>query len=322
MPSPRHTHVSFSAPDFRAIEAARAKYKSVDLAPRTVASYAADVRVFEAWTEAAGFPALPATEETVEKYVSDLIDHHGRKITTMERHCYAIHRHHRLAGHPSPYGAGVKQILCGARRALAQMPHQKAPIELQDLKAMLRKIGGRTPIRARNSALLVFGFATALRRGSLAALRVDDIQFTRDGFLVLVRHEKQSRNGEVRRVAVPFGDFRSTCPVKILRRWLKARGDAPGALFCNALNGVTDGKHMRGNRIAQIVQESVALVGLDRRRFGAHSMRAGLATEALENGVNEILVARQLGHASLDTLRMYERSRNLFRGNPAGLVGL
>jgi integrase len=48
--------------------------------------------------------------------------------------------------------------------------------------------------------------------------------------------------------------------------------------------------------------------------YGAHSLRAGFATAALAGGAQEIMIARQAGHASIDTLRMYERSRDLFRG--------
>ena len=61
---------------------------------------------------------------------------------------------------------------------------------------------------------------------------------------------------------------------------------------------------------------------LPRLQYGAHSLRAGFVTEALECGVNEIAIARQTGHASLDTLRLYMRSRDPFKGNAAALVGL
>jgi integrase len=170
--------------------------------------------------------------------------------------------------------------------------------------------------------LLIFGYATALRRSTLAQLRVEDIQFTRDGFMVRARNEKQDRKGDGRLIAVPFGKRATTCPVKILRHWLQVRGPEPGALFCCVMRQCPTGKHLHGNRIAQIVQEAVAAIGLDPRQYGAHSMRAGFVSEALANGASQIMVARQTGHASIETLRIYERGRNLFRGNAAGMVGL
>ena len=322
MPSPRHARVRFDAPDFAAIEATRAKYKDVELSPRTLNSYAADWRVFEAWTEAAKRAPIPASEETVEFYCTDLL-RLGRKISTVERHCFAIQHMHTRAGFESPYGEQVKRLLSGARRLLAQMPTQKAALETADLKRIVRKLGHKTPTAARNSALLLFGFASALRRSTLAELRPEDLKFTREGVLVTVRHEKQDRKGDGRLVAVPVGQHATTCPVQALDRWLDGRGrKLPGALFCRVLNGKPDGKQMLGNRIAQIVQDSVALIGLDRKEYGAHSMRAGCVSEALAGGADALLVARQTGHASLDTLRLYERSRDLFRGNAAGMIGL
>ncbi len=40
---------------------------------------------------------------------------------------------------------------------------------------MVATIGSSTPIAARNSAVLLFGFASALRRSSLARLRLADL---------------------------------------------------------------------------------------------------------------------------------------------------
>jgi len=122
---------------------------------------------------------------------------------------------------------------------------------------------------------------------------------------------------------VPVGQHATTCPVLALGRWLDMRGwQLPGALFCRVLNGKPDGKQMLGNRIGQIVQELAAGIGLDRKMYSAHSLRAGFATAALAGGASEIMIARQTGHASLDTLRLYERSRDLFRGNAASSIGL
>jgi site-specific recombinase XerD len=321
VPSPRHAHVRFDPPNLPALEAERERYKTAGLAPRTISSYAADVRVFRAWTAASGLVALPATQETVELYVTDLL-RRGRKVTTAERHCFAIHREHTAAGVQSPYGAELKKLLSGARRMLCQLPNQKAAIEPGDLRAIVRTIGNKRPITARNCALMIFGYATALRRSTLAALRVEDIEFTRDGYIVTIRHEKQDRKGDGRLIAVPFGKRKTTCPVRILRHWLELRGDGPGALFCCVMRGCATGKHLHGNRIAQIVQEAVESIGLDPRRYGAHSMRAGFVSEALANGASQIAVARQTGHASMETLRIYARGRNLFRGNAAGMLGL
>jgi len=291
VPSPRHQAVRFEAPDFAAIEEARTQYKSVELSAHTVASYARSLRVFRAWCEASALASLPASEETVELYVTDLL-RCGRKISTAELHCYAIQHAHRVAGHSNPFGAGVKKLLSGAKRVLCQFPVQKAALEIQEIRKIVRRLGWQTPIAARNCALLLFGFATALRRSTLAELRPEDVAFTREGLLVTVRHEKQDRKGRGRHVAVPHGKHPGTCPVKMLRRWIKLRGDVPGVLFCRVMYGRPDGLPILGNRIGGIVQEMVALIGLPKAEYAAHPTRAGFVPEALARRRNEVAAAR------------------------------
>ncbi len=301
-------------------EAERSRFKTAGLSPLTVVSYDRDLRVFRTWCAAADRCALPASADTVELYVSDML-RRGRKVTTLEQHTSAIRRSHLVAGFENPCGQELRSLLSGARRILAQRPDQKTAIRVVDLRAMVASIGHATPITARNSALLLFGFASALRRSSLARLRLEDIEFVQRGILVRVDHEKQDRKGKGRDLAVPNGKHSLTCPVRAVNRWLRFRGEANGPLFQSCLNGQATGRGVLGNRICQIVQESAKAIGLE-GSFGAHSLRAGLAGEALENSVNEIMVARQLGHSSLETTRIYLRSRDLFRGNPAGMIGL
>jgi len=319
--SPRHAPVQFSAPDFAVIERDMARFKAADLAPRTVSSYESDVRVFRAWCLVAQRVSLPATAITLQLYVTDLIGSRGRKISTVERHVAAIKRLHKTAGEQTPCGPELQELLAGARRILCQRPLQKEAIRVVDLKAMLRAIGRQTPTACRNAAVLLFGYASALRRSNLAFLRFEDLTFQPKGILVVVAREKQEREGKVRMVAVPRTGH-STCPVGAVERWLTWRGRNPGFLFQGVLNGKVTGRGILPNRVCQIVQEAVAAVDLDPRRFGAHSLRSGMASEALENNVNEVMVARQLGHSSLETTRIYLRSRDLFRGNPAGMIGL
>jgi integrase len=320
MPSPRHVAEEFAEFDMALAETERARFKGGGLAPLTILSYERDLRVFTAWCAAAHRCPLPATPETVELYAADML-RRGRKVTTLERHIVAIQRDHLIAGQVGPCGAELRSLLSGARRILCQRPNQKTALRVVDLRAMVTAIGCSTPIGARNSALLLFGFASALRRSSLARLNLEDLDFRPRGILVRIYREKQDRVGLGRELAVPRGKHSITCPVRALKRWIRWRGDDDGPVFQRVVNGRPNGKPILGNRICQIIQESAELVGLQ-GTFGAHSLRSGLATEALENGCNEIAIAQQTGHASLESLRIYFRSRDLFRGNVCARLGL
>ncbi|MEI9971067.1 MAG: site-specific integrase [Ignavibacteriota bacterium] len=298
------------------------QFKNASLAPRTVSSYASDFRTFQSWGQAAGRSTLPASADTVELYVTDLIGR-GRKIATAERHAFAIQHTHRENKQPNPCGPGLWELLAGARRILCQSPAQKAAISLEDLRAMVKAIGQDSPIALRNRALLLFGWASALRRSNLASLQLQHLTFTPKGILVRVDREKQDRKGKGRELAVPFGKRKITCPVRAMERWLEVRGgNQTGPVFCRVMRGHPNGKPILGNRIAQIVQECAAAIGKDPAKHGAHSLRAGLATEGLERGINEVALVQQTGHKSLDTLRIYLRSRDLFKGNACTGIGL
>jgi integrase len=302
------------------VERERKEYKNAGLAPRTISSYEADWRVFTRWCEVCGRTSLPASPDTVELYVTDLL-HRGRAVTTVERHAISIQYKHRLAGEPSPRTPELAKLISGARRLLCQAPKQKSPLLLSQLKAILRRFPN-TPIGARDRAVLAFGWASALRRSTLAALQLKDLTFSSEGVTIWIRGEKQDRQGNGREVAVPRGVAKATCPVAALERWIRYRGKTDGPLFQRVMRGHPNGKPILGNRICQIVQEGAASIGLDRHCYGAHSLRAGLVTEGLEQGVNELAIARQTGHASLSTLRLYSRSRDLFRGNAVAAMGL
>ncbi|MBZ5578227.1 MAG: tyrosine-type recombinase/integrase [Acidobacteriia bacterium] len=320
--SPRHSPERFQVCSLDQAEADRARFKNADLAPLTLASYGRDFRVFRAWCEAAGRSALPASEETVELYVVSLL-RHGRRITTLRRHAIGIQHFHRGAGHESPCGASLRALLAGAQRVLHQRPIQKAALCGADLKRVVGAFLRRgSVIAARDLAIVLFGLGSALRRSNLAALRLEDLTFTSEGVLVWVASEKQERTGAGRILAVCAGKHARTCPVRALHRWIQHRGYAPGPLFCHVMRGRPMLKPLLGNRITQIVQQAVAAVGLDPRHYGAHSLRASFVTEALSHGANEIAVARQTGHRSLDTLRLYERSRNPWQGHAGAALGL
>ena len=293
-------------------------------APRTLLGYASDWKAFTAWCKEAGHESLPACTSTVALYLTDRLSR-GYKITSAARFVSAIRWCHRQAGHESPCTREVYALLTGAQRIRCEQPDQKTPLTVDQLRQIL---GHMTEARAevvRNRAILLFGFATALRRSNLCALDMADLRFLEGGVSVLIRREKQDQKGIGRVLGVVAGAHSETCPVKALRAWLDVRGDdKPGPVFTQTVGRgyVATLKRLNPNRIGVIVQKAVASVGLDPRSYAAHSLRSGFVTEAIENGVGEFVVAAQTGHRSLVNLRRYFRSQDPFRGNPVSKLGL
>ncbi|WP_342242126.1 hypothetical protein, partial [Inquilinus sp. OTU3971] len=80
--------------------------------------------------------------------------------------------------------------------------------------------------------------------------------------------------------------------ITALRRWLEARGDAPGALFSRLDRGGNlvagaDGRMLPVDpaTIARLVKRAIARTGVDAGEFSGHSLRAGMMTAADRLGV-------------------------------------
>ena len=111
--------------------------------------------------------------------------------------------------------------------------------------------------------------------------------------------------------------------MKALSLWLDAAEISEGAVFRKVnRHGAIEGKGLCGASIALIVKRAFEAIGKKPQRFSAHSLRAGLATQAAMMGGTERSNQNQTGHKSLKTLRTYIRDGCLFRENAAKKAGL
>jgi integrase len=283
--------------------------------------YAENWATFQTWCERAGRSALPACQETVALYLTELMLS-GKKLATVRRHSTSIRHQHLQNGLESPTAGEVKRLLKGAQRMRCERPVQKAPVTLSLLCQMLTALKGPGERVARNRAILEIGFASALRRRSLCNLDLCDVGLRERGILLQIKNEKQDRRGLGRVAAVARGSSIETCPVVALENWLKVRGSTAGPLFTPVFGKRAMSGRLHPVTIAYVVKQAARDVGLDPAEFGGHSLRAGFVTQAFENGVNEIVIAQHTAHRSLASLRRYLRQSDPFRGNPSSMIGL
>jgi integrase len=172
-------------------------------------------------------------------------------------------------------------------------------------------------MRIRDRALLLVGFASALRRAELVSLNVEDVTTGPDGLTITLRRSKTDQEGAGRPIGVPFGSSPATCPVRALAAWVAAAGITDGPLFRGvSRHGALLGR-LSGRGVARVVQRGAASVGLEVANFGGHSLRAGLATAAEKAGKSERAIMAQTGHRSVTMVRRYIRDANLFSDNAA-----
>lgn len=290
-------------------------------APATLRAYGADLRDFDRWCRDRNLVARPATAQTVAAYIADLADR--LRPSSIRRRLAAIAVAHRAAGYDDPTAHGaVRSVWSGIRRSKGVAPTQKAALTTSELRRMVESQDNS--LRGlRDRAILLLGFAAALRRSELVGLNSEDLTFVSEGVLVLLRRTKTDQEGEGRTVAVPFGSNPRTCPVRTLRQWFTAAGIASGPLFRPIdRHGRMAAQRLSGYAVALIVKRSAKSIGLDVESYAGHSLRSGFCTAAAEAGASERAIMDQSGHKSLVVARRYIRRGSLWKNHPNVALGL
>jgi len=300
-----------------------ASYIAAGKAPNTVRAYESDWRHFANWCVRHGLRALPASPSTVALYCADLAE--ITKASTIARRLATIAKGHSVEGYESPSSlrhAAVAEVLAGIRRSQGTMAASKSALMTEDLRHIIHALPKNT-IGTRDAALLLLGFSGGFRRSELAALAVEDIEDTTDGLKVLLHHGKTDQEGAGRTVGIPYGSHPQTCPVRQYRAWLQVSGITAGPLFRHVdRHGNIRDTAITPQVVALVVKRACERVGLDPTRFGAHSLRSGLATQSARNGASERSIMRQTGHRSVGMVRRYIHEAELFCDNAAARLGL
>jgi site-specific recombinase XerD len=292
-----------------------AGYAAEEKAAGTRRAYRSDWRHFEAWASEVKIDFLPASPPAVAAYLAHLADI-GLKASTISRRLAAIAYAHKLKGLDSPTTAeGVRQVLRGIRRSIGTAQVQKAPATDQAISAMLGAVPeGLAGIR--DKALLLLGFAAALRRSEIVALHFPDLELHQDGLLLHIRRSKTDQEGQGAAIAVPRGGRLK--PVEAVEAWFAASKIDAGPCFRPIdRHGRIGADALTDRSVADIVKRHAAAAGLDPKLFSGHSLRAGFVTSALEHGADLFKVMDVTRHKRLETLKGYDRRAQAFK-NHAG----
>ncbi len=292
-------------------------------AANTLRAYQSDWKDFENWCKAQQRDAVPATTGTLVRYLSDLAAH--AKVATVTRRLAAISNMYKNWGFLSPtkmHDADLKATLSRIRREKKTEPTGKVALLTADVRRLVGVLPG-TVLGARDAALLLIGFAGGLRRSELAALRAEDVKIIEDGLKIALRGCNTEQRDTRRVLEIPHGLHPDTCPVRAYTRWLDVSGITSGHVF----RRVNKGGHMRTEAITPqavyfVVKRRCTQAGLDPAKFGADSLRSGLATQAALNGASIHSIMAQTGHKSVATCRRIIRDSQLLCDNAAARLGL
>lgn len=158
-----------------------------------------------------------------------------------------------------------------------------------------------TPRGARDGALLALLLGGGLRRAEAVAVTVGNVDPEAETVTV-----KGGKGRKTRKVPLASGAMRA------IRDWLGVRGTEPGPLLLPVRKG-GEVVYERDGEPAQLSPRAVARIttrlcqdaGVE--RFSPHDCRRTLAGNQLDAGVDIFDVSKNLGHASVDTTKRYDR---------------
>jgi integrase len=315
-------------------------YAEAASSSNTRRAYASDWRHFSAWCRRQTLSPLPPDPQTVGLYITACAagaataNHKPNSVATIERRLSALSRAYAQRGTPlDRRDRHIAIVLAGIRNTHAAPPRQKEAILPEDVIAMLETLERGTLRGLRDRAMLLLGFAGGLRRSEIVGLDLgreqsEDgrgwVEILDKGMIVSLRGKTGWREVEIGR-----GSSGATCPIVALQTWLRLARIAHGPLFRRVTG---QGKEVGPDRltdqqVARLVKRSALAAGIrgdlsecERgMKFAGHSLRAGLASSA---EIDERYVQKQLGHASAEMTRRYQRRRDRFRVNLTKVAGL
>ena len=171
----------------------------------------------------------------LEHIVDSLADRaEAMKPATLTRHLTAIGAVHAEAGLQNPAHASIVRLtMAGIKRTKGTRQNAKAPFKVEDLRKLMAMdvFHGLTGLRDR--ALLLLGFAAALRRAELASVRAEDLTFGGAGAVLFLLRSKGDQEGAgaeiVKRYAARLGYDESLFSGHSLRRGFATEASRSGA---------------------------------------------------------------------------------------------
>lgn len=325
-------------------EKARA-YASNAKSDNTRRAYKSDLQDFATWCRTMDLQPMPASIGTLAAYLVSKAE--DLSIATLSRRLCAIREAHRYAGHKlETSDVAFRDIWRGIRRSKGKPPKAKSPIMTSQLREIIASIPENTLQGLRDRALILIGFAGALRRSELSCLHIEPtgiqkqaprkslIKTTHEGLIILLSHSKTDQEAGGQTIGIPKGSSPQTCPVRAYEAYVRASALPPGPLF-RSINrhGHLSQKPLSDKAVALIIKRHVLKLAQNKgmtkeqaeswaSNVSGHSLRSGLATSAAANDTPGHIIQKHLRHKRFETTVGYIRSGQIFTKNAASLAGL
>lgn len=261
---------------------------------------------------------LPTSPQQIILYLETHL--HRYSLSSLRQLIAALSDWHQRHKFLDPVTDDVRRALRAAGRQRRHQPLRKAePLTFTLIKQLVdaTRQDASTPAALRDSCLILMGYAAALRRSELAALRHQDLRFDQQRLILHLPFSKTDQQGHGRVVAVPRIESQY-CPVAACEAWLANSMENTGGqqpLFYalrhshqakgnpDLINGLPP---LSVSSVNRILKKRAREAGIeDISHISGHSLRRGFATDAVNRGVPLTDVAQAGRWQKLDTLKEY-----------------
>ncbi|RVY90524.1 integrase [Helicobacter pylori] len=192
------------------------------------------------------------------------------------------------------YNITLKNISGVNQSAGNKLPTHLNNEELEKFLESIDKIEMSAKVRARNRLLIKIIVFTGMRSNEALQLKIKDFTLENGCYTILIK----GKGDKYRAVMLKAFHIES-----LLKEWLTERELYPvknDLLFCNQ-----KGSALTQAYLYKQVERIINFAGLRREKNGAHMLRHSFATLLYQKRHDLILVQEALGHASLNTSRIY-----------------
>ena len=295
------------------------------LAKNTRIAYDKGWSCFECYCVRRKIDPFSATPEEVADFLIELATRPSPKsgktlsMGTVALYRSGINKRYAEAGMVSPMNhPEVAAVFKGLSRIKGTASRQVKALREHHIKKMLDQCAD-TLIGLRDAAIIVVGFAGALRRSEICGLMFDDIEIIRPAerngskkMFIHVRKSKTDQEGKGQKIAIPEG--KHLRPIQRLQAWLEASGITGGYLFQTMKRGGRlRGLPLHHSDIPRLVKHYAELVGLDSKEVSGHSLRAGFVTSAAVHNARLDKIMEITRHSNPSTVMKYIRDADSFR---------
>ena len=300
-----------------------AGYAGRALSDNTRRAYESDWRAFCAWCEAGGISPLPAAPVVVAGHLASLAKTLGR--SGLRRRLAAIAHQHRQAGHLwETRHPAITATMRGILATHGKPARPAAALTSAEVKRLLAACGSDVA-GSRDRALLLLGFAGALRRSELVGMDREHLRFTAEGMTVFIPRSKRDQEGEGATIGIPRGLNPLSCPVRAMEAWLRRTRIEWGPVFRRLSPGGALEDRLSPQGVWKILRRRAEMARLtvdETERLSPHGLRAGFITEAYLKGALDEQVMHHARQKSIATTQGYRRRAKITQDSPARLLDL